>query len=164
LLLTSTADWPMSSSTRCRRRASASPMLAVSTASMGLADALMPLGPRLLLGFLRTIIVRNLRVVGRDLTAMEQELATSGLDCYAGRPVKLTDGLLTERVQAGERFAMRAISRADVAWYLLRLAEATEQPLTRTPILIPASRHQMHTRAEASPQVASVQSQEIGAW
>jgi uncharacterized protein YbjT (DUF2867 family) len=114
-------------------------VIAVSTGSMGPADAIMPLGPRLLLGFLRTVIVRNLRVVGKDLTAMEQELATSGLDWYAVRPVKLTDGPLTEHVHAGERFALRSISRADVAWYLLTLAEAASPPQTRTPILVSAS-------------------------
>jgi len=122
-------------------------VIAVSTASMGPADALMPLGPRLLLGFLRTVIVRNLRVIGRDLTAMEQKLATSGLDWYAVRPVKLTDGPLTEQVQAGERFVLRSISRADVAWYLLTLAEATSPPPTRTPILISAP-HRRRVRTQ----------------
>ena len=118
-------------------------VIAVSTGSMGPADDIMPLGPRLLLGFLRTVIVRNLRVVGKDLTAMEHELATSGLDWHAVRPVKLTDGPLTGQVQVGERFAMRSISRADVAWYLLALAESTTHQQTRTPILVSAPRSRM---------------------
>lgn len=113
-------------------------VLAVSTASMGPADASMGLGPRLLLGFFRTFIARNLRVVGRDLEAMEQELAASGLDWYAVRPIKLTDGPLTERVQASDRFTMKPISRADVAWYLLTLAEDPTPRQQRTPILVPS--------------------------
>ncbi len=113
-------------------------VLAVSTASMGLADASMGIGPRLLLGFFRTFIARNLRLVGRDLEAMEQELAASGLDWYAVRPVKLTDGPLTERVQASARFALKPISRADVAWYLLTLAEDPTPRQQRTPILVPS--------------------------
>jgi hypothetical protein len=68
---------------------------------------------------------------------MEQVLAESRLDWYAVRPVKLTDGPLTERVQASDRFAMRSISRADVAWYLLALAE-DPRPQQRTPILVSA--------------------------
>ena len=112
-------------------------VIAVSTASMGPADTTMGLGPRLLLGFFRTFIARNLRLVGRDLGAMEQELATSGLDWYAVRPVKLTDGPLTERVQASDRFALKPISRADVAWYLLTLAEDPTPRQQRTPILVP---------------------------
>lgn len=113
-------------------------VIAVSTASMGPADASMGLGPRLLLGFFRTFIARNLRLVGRDLGAMEQELAASGLDWYAVRPVKLTDGPLTEWVHASDRFTMKPISRADVAWYLLALAEEPTPPHLRTPILVPA--------------------------
>jgi len=113
-------------------------VLAVSTASMGPADASMGLGPRLLLGFFRTFIARNLRLAGRDLGAMEQELAASGLDWYAVRPVKLTDGPRTEQVQASDRFALKPISRADVAWYLLTLAEDPTPPQQRTPILVPA--------------------------
>src|SRR5215469_5125025 len=90
-------------------------VIAVSTGSMGPADATMTLGPRILFGFFRTFIARNLRLVGKDLSAMEQELAGSGLDWYAVRPIKLTDGPLTQHVQASDRFIMKPISRADVA-------------------------------------------------
>jgi hypothetical protein len=92
----------------------------------------------MLFSFFRTFVARNLRLVGKDLGAMEKELAESGLDWYAVRPIKLTDGLLTERVQASDRFAMKSISRADVAWYMLTLAEDPELRLLRTPILISA--------------------------
>ena len=116
-------------------------VIAVSTGSMGPADATMGLGPRLLLGFFRTFIARNLRLVGRDLGAMEQVFAASGLDWYAVRPVKLTDGPLTEQVQASARFALKPISRADVAWYLLTLAEDSTPRQQRAPILVPAQGH-----------------------
>lgn len=111
-------------------------VISVSTGSMGPGDTIMGLGPRLLLGFFRTFIARNLRLVGKDLGAMEQELAGSGLDWYAVRPVKLTDGPLTEHVQASDRFALKPISRSDVAWYLLTLAEDPTPRQLRTPILI----------------------------
>jgi hypothetical protein len=39
------------------------------------------------------------------------------------RRVLLTDSPRTKHIHAGERFVMRTISRADVAWYLLELAE-----------------------------------------
>jgi uncharacterized protein YbjT (DUF2867 family) len=123
---------------RVTRDSGASPrVISVSTGSMGPGDGTMGPGPRMLLGFFRTFVARNLRLVGRDLGAMEQVLAASGLDWYAVRPVKLTDGPLTERVQASDRFAMRSISRADVAWYLLVLAE-DPKPQQRTPILVSA--------------------------
>ena len=116
-------------------------VIAVSTGSMGPADAIMGAGPRILLGFLRTFIARNLRVVGKDLGAMEQALASSGLDWYAARPVKLTDGPLTQQVQASDQFALKPLSRADVAWYLLTVAEDPAPQQLRTPILIPAQGH-----------------------
>ena len=103
--------------------AATSRLIAVSTASMGPADNLMGAGPRLLFRFFRTVVAPNLGLVGNDLRAMEEELAASGLDWYAVRPIKLTDGPLTRHVQASDRFAMKAISRADAAWHILALAE-----------------------------------------
>jgi nucleoside-diphosphate-sugar epimerase len=116
-------------------------VISVSTGSMGPGDASMGLGPRLLLGFFRTFIARNLRLVGRDLGAMEQAFAASALDWYAVRPVKLTDGPLTEWVQASDRFTLKPISRADVAWYLLTLVEDPTPRRQRTPFLVPAHGH-----------------------
>ena len=78
---------------------------------------------RLLFRFFRTVLVPNLGRVGQDLRAMEEELAASGLDWYALRPVKLTDGPLTRNVQASTRFTMKTISRADAAWHIVNLAE-----------------------------------------
>jgi uncharacterized protein YbjT (DUF2867 family) len=116
-------------------------VIAVSTGSASEAStALMGSGPRLLLGFFLTFVARNLRLVGRDLEAMEKELAASGLDWYAVRPVKLSDGPLTRRAQATDRFAMKSISRADVAWYMLMLAEDPTPRQQRTPLLVPAER------------------------
>jgi NAD(P)-dependent dehydrogenase (short-subunit alcohol dehydrogenase family) len=110
-------------------------LIAVSTASMGPADAVMGPGPRLLFRFFRTVVAPNLGRVGQDLRAMEEELAGSGLDWHALRPVKLTDGPLTRNVQASDRFAMRTISRADVAWHILALAEDRAPRLPRTPVI-----------------------------
>jgi uncharacterized protein YbjT (DUF2867 family) len=118
-------------------RASTAParLIAVSTASMGPADKLMGPGPRLLFRFLRTVPVPNLGRVGQDLQAMEDVLAASGLDWYALRPVKLTDGPLTSNVQASGRFTMKPISRADVAWQILALAEDRAPQMPRTPVI-----------------------------
>ena len=110
-------------------------LIAVSTASMGPADTVMGAGPRLLFRFFRTVVAPNLGRVGKDLQAMEEELAASGLDWHALRPVKLTDGPLTGQVQASDRFAMKTISRADVAWHILALAEDRAPGRSRTPVI-----------------------------
>ena len=115
-------------------------LICVSTGSMGPADAAMGPGARLLFRFLRTVMVPNLSTIGRDAEAMEQELAASGLDWYAVRPVKLTDGPLTGQVQASSHFAMKTLSRADVAWYILGLAEDPALRTERTPIITSARR------------------------
>jgi nucleoside-diphosphate-sugar epimerase len=126
-------------------------VISVSTGSMGPGDASMGLGPRLLLGFFRTFIARNLRLVGKDLGAMEQVFAESHLDWYAVRPVKLTDGPLTECVQASNRFALKPISRADVAWYLLTLVEDPTPRQQRTPILVSAQGHPARQSGKGLP-------------
>ena len=110
-------------------------LIAVSTASMGPADNVMGAAPRLLFRFMRSVVVPNLGRVGQDLRAMEEELAASGLDWYALRPVKLTDGPATGHVRAGDRFAMKAISRADVAGHILAIAEDPAPRPQRTPII-----------------------------
>ena len=110
-------------------------LITVSTASMGPADRAMGIGPRLLFRFLRTVVVPNLGQVGRDLQAMETELAASGLDWYALRLVKLTDGPLTGHVQVSDRATIKSISRADVAWHILTLAEDPAPHLQRTPVV-----------------------------
>jgi uncharacterized protein YbjT (DUF2867 family) len=110
-------------------------LIAVSTASMGPADNLMSTGPRLLFRFFRTVVVPNLGRVGQDLRAMEAELGASGLDWYAVRPAKLTDGPLTGHVQASDRFVMKSVSRADVAWHILALAENPAPGPQRTPVI-----------------------------
>jgi hypothetical protein len=66
---------------------------------------------------------------------MEDELAASDLDWYALRPVKLTDGPLTGNVRASDRFKMKTISRADVAWHILGLAEDPAAGRSRTPVI-----------------------------
>jgi hypothetical protein len=110
-------------------------LIAVSTASMGPADSLMGAGPRLLFRVMRTVVVPNLGRVGQDLSAMEDELDGSGLDWFALRPVKLTDGPLTMNVQASDRFVMKSVSRADVAWHIVTLAEDPAPGRPRTPVV-----------------------------
>ena len=124
-------------------------LISVSTGSMGPGDAAMGAGPRLLFRFFRTVMTPNLGRVGRDLQAMEDELAATGLDWYALRPIKLTDGPLTGHVQASARFAMKTISRADVAWYILSLAEDPHPRQHRTPIITSAARGRNPARLEA---------------
>jgi uncharacterized protein YbjT (DUF2867 family) len=123
-------------------------LITVSTASMGPADAVMAAAPRLLFRFFRSVAVPNLGRVGRDLGAMEAELAVSGLDWYALRPVKLTDGPLTGDVEVSHRFRMKSISRADVAWHILTIAEDPAAGRARTPVIASASRK---PRPEADP-------------
>jgi hypothetical protein len=81
------------------------------------------------------VAVSNLGRVGQDLTAMEAELAASGLDWHAPRPVKLTDGPLTRNVRASDRVTIKPISRADVAWHILTLAEDPHPGPLRTPVI-----------------------------
>jgi uncharacterized protein YbjT (DUF2867 family) len=125
-------------------------LITVSSASMGPADAVMGAGPRLLFRFLRTVAVPNLGRVGKDLRAMEDELTASGLDWYALRPVKLTDGPLTGEVEVTDRFQMKTISRADVAWHILTIAEDPAPGRERTPVVAGASRQ---PRADAADLV-----------
>ena len=110
-------------------------LICVSTASMGPADAVMGPAPRLLFRFFRTVAVPNLGRVGKDLIAMEHELAASGLDWHAPRPVKLTDGPLTRNVRASDQVTVKPISRADVAWHILTLAEDPHPGPLRTPVI-----------------------------
>jgi putative NADH-flavin reductase len=118
-----------------KESAASARLIAVSTASMGPADKVMGLGPRLLFRFFRTVPVPNLGRVGKDLQAMEDVLTASGLDWYALRPVKLTDGPLTGNVRASDRFTVKSISRADVAWQILAVAEGRAARTPRTPIV-----------------------------
>lgn len=118
-----------------RTSGSSARLITVSTASMGPADNVMGPGPRLLFRFFRTVAVPNLGRVGEDLRAMEEELAVSGLDWHALRPVKLTDGPLTGNVRVSDRFRMKTISRADVAWHILALAEDPAPGPQRTPVI-----------------------------
>jgi nucleoside-diphosphate-sugar epimerase len=122
-------------------------LIAVSTASAGPADDVMGAGPRLLFRLLRTVVVPNLGRVGQDLRAMEDELGGSGLDWYAVRPVKLTDGPLTMNVRASDRFVMKPISRADVAWHIVTLAEDPSPGRPRTPVVTTGKGRKQHPAA-----------------
>ena len=132
--------------TAMRRAAPRARLICVSTASMGPADNVMGPGPRLLFRFFRTVAVPNLGRVGKDLRAMEDELAASGLNWYAVRPVKLTDGPLTGSVRASDKVRLKSISRADAAWHILSLAEDPAPGTRRTPVITTGT-----TRAPSEP-------------
>ena len=132
-----------------RKSAGPTRLITVSTASMGPADSVMGTGPRLLFRFFRTVLVPNLGRVGVDLRAMEEELAASGLDWYALRPVKLTDGPHTGNVRASDRLVMKPISRADVAWQIITLAEDPAPGRQRTPVITTGSGRTSRTTATA---------------
>jgi putative NADH-flavin reductase len=76
----------------------------------------------------------NVGIGYRDLAAMERVFADSGLDWCCLRPTRLTSGPLTRRVKLVESFPMTAaISRSDVAWWML---EHAVQPIReRTPTI-----------------------------
>jgi len=76
----------------------------------------------------------NVGIGYRDLAAMERVFADSGLDWCCPRPTRLTSGPLTRRVRIVESFAMTAaISRGDVAWWMLE--HATQPIRERTPMI-----------------------------
>ena len=76
----------------------------------------------------------NIGIAYRDLAAMERAFADSGLDWCCPRPTRLTNGGLTRRVKMVESFPVTAaISRADVAWWML---EHGAQPIGKlTPMI-----------------------------
>ena len=132
-----------------RDHAASARLITVSTASMGPADDAMGLGPRLLFRFFRTVAVPNLGRVGEDLRAMEDVLSASGLDWYALRPVKLTDGPQTGNVQVSDRVKVKSISRADVAWQILAVAEEPAPSVPRVPVIVAGSGKTRGPQAQA---------------
>ena len=79
----------------------------------------------------------NVGVAYRDLAVMERVFTESGLDWCCPRPTRLTHGPLTRRVTITDSFPMSAaITRADVAWWMLTRAEQRDPPVeSRTPLL-----------------------------
>jgi putative NADH-flavin reductase len=66
------------------------------------------------------VATSSVGVAYRDLAVMEEVVGRAGLEGCCVRPTRLTDGPLTKRVQVIEGFpAMAAISRANVAWWML---------------------------------------------
>src|SRR5437763_14373075 len=62
----------------------------------------------------------NVGIGYQNLAAMERVFADSGLDWCCPRPTRLTTGPLTRRVKIVEWFPLiSAVSRADVAWWML---------------------------------------------
>ena len=115
--LASPPDFSSSTATRLLntlRKHGISRVIAVSAA--GVADSA-PSMNWLMKFFVAT---PNVGVGYRDLAAMERVFADSGLDWCCPRPTRLTNGELTRRVKIVDSFAMTAaISRADVAWWML---------------------------------------------
>jgi putative NADH-flavin reductase len=103
-------------------------VLAVSAAGVGNSAARM----NLLMKFF--VATSNVGIGYRDLAAMERVFADSGLDWCCPRPTRLTSGPLTRRTKLVQSFPMTAaISRADVAWWML---EHGAQPIgERTPMI-----------------------------
>lgn len=93
-------------------------VVAVSAAGVAESHARMN---RLMKFFVAT---SNVGVGYRDLAVMEDRFARSGLDWCCPRPTRLTDGAQREQVATVDAFPMRAaISRADVAWWMVTRAE-----------------------------------------
>jgi putative NADH-flavin reductase len=103
-------------------------VIAVSAA--GVADS--AAGMNVLMKFF--VAKSNVGIGYRDLATMERAFADSGLEWCCPRPTRLTSGRLTRRVKFVESFTMTAaISRADVAWWML---EHAAQPIReRTPLI-----------------------------
>ena len=103
-------------------------VIAVSAAGVGESAATM----NALMKFF--IATSNVGVGYRDLAIMERIYAESGLDWCCPRPTRLTEGPLTRRVRIVESFSLTAaISRADVAWWMLdQVARPTD---ARTPMI-----------------------------
>lgn len=82
------------------------------------------------------VATSSVGIAYRDLAVMEQVFARAeALEWCCVRPTRLTDGPLTQRVQVIDGFpAMAAISRADVAWWMLGQATAPRSS-TRTPTI-----------------------------
>src|SRR5688572_6220491 len=103
-------------------------VIAVSAA--GVAES----APRMNLLMKLFIARSNVGVGYRDLAVMERVYAESGLDWCCPRPTRLTNGPLTRRVKIVDAFPMTAaISRADVAWWML--AHAAQPAPERTPMI-----------------------------
>jgi uncharacterized protein YbjT (DUF2867 family) len=75
-------------------------------------------------------------VAYRDLEIMEQELATSGLDWLAVRPVTLIDGPPTGAAHPVARYGMFSkVRRSDVAGWMLSRSESPGPFEPRTVLL-----------------------------
>ena len=72
----------------------------------------------------RLVDTGNVAVAYRDLARMEAVLAASGLDWCVARPVTLVDGAPTGGARAVSRYGLAStVRRADVAWWMLDVAE-----------------------------------------
>ncbi len=98
-------------------------VIAVSAAGVGDSEARLNLLMRF---FLATTMIGPAYV---DLARMESTFAESGLDWLAPRPTRLTDGPQATRIKVVDAFGLNdAISRADVARFMLRALELPSWP------------------------------------
>jgi uncharacterized protein YbjT (DUF2867 family) len=103
-------------------------VIAVSAAGVGDSAARM----NLLMKFF--VAKSNVGIGYRDLARMERVFADSGLDWCCPRPTRFTSGPLTRRIKIVQSFPMTAaISRADVAWWMLE--QAARSIPERTPMI-----------------------------
>lgn len=78
----------------------------------------------------------NVGVAYRDLEAMERELAASGLDWLAVRPVTLVDGPPSGGAGQVDRYRLTStVRRSEVAEYMLAAAESAAPFAERTVLL-----------------------------
>ena len=102
----------------------------VAVSAAGVADSAARMN--LLMKFF--VAKSNVGIGYRDLAAMERVFEGSGLDWCCPRPTRLTSGPLTRRMKIVENFPVTAaISRADVAWWMLE--HATQPIRERTPMI-----------------------------
>jgi putative NADH-flavin reductase len=103
-------------------------VIAVSSGGVGDSYARMT-------GFMKFMVQQsNVGVGYRDLEKMERVYELSGLDWLCVRPTRLTNGPRTDRVKLTDAFTLTAaISRADVASWMLQQLSSPSPSSSRTP-------------------------------
>ena len=103
---------------------------AISAAGVGDSAPLLP-------GLMRWLLRHStIGVMYADLAAMEQVLASSGLEWFAVRPVTLVNAPPSTRAREVPRFRMTStIGRADVARYMLDMLGDTPPSRSRVPFI-----------------------------
>lgn len=104
----------------------------VAVSSAGVGDSVDRTSPLLRWVFEHS----NVRIAFDDLARMEQTFAASSTDWMAVRPTRLVDGPPTAQARECQHFGLTdSISRADVATWLLDVAERDAPIRDRTPMI-----------------------------